>query len=92
MRTPLIILLTLFSLLSQWLWLEHNYHEHDSGEVCEICLIGQAQSHAAIPPALHLPAALPEQFSQPLQPLQIVEQPHGRQNIRAPPAPSNPTC
>lgn len=89
MRTPLLILLTLFSLLSQWAWIEHAYHGHDSGEICEICLIGQAQTHGAMPAALQLPSALPERFEQPLLTQQILEQPSKRQNIRAPPFLSN---
>ena len=91
MRKPLIILLTLFSLLTQWAWVEHIYHDHDAGEMCEVCLIGQAQSHAAIPPALQLPPALPEQFEQVLRTWQPQEQHREHQNIRAPPV-SNTRC
>jgi hypothetical protein len=92
MRTPLIILLTLISLVSQWAWLEHAYHEHDPDEACEICLIGQAQAHAATSPAPKLPAAPADQFAQPLLTLRIIERTPGRQTIRAPHFLSNTHC
>jgi hypothetical protein len=92
MRKPLIILLTLLSLLSQWAWVEHAYHEHDAGEVCKICLLGHAQSHAVLPTTLTLPTPYPEHFDQPRSTPQAVTRTFTRQNIRAPPVFSNPSC
>jgi hypothetical protein len=45
-------LLALCLLLSQAGWLDHLYHQHDMNhdEVCEHCLIGNAQDHAVIGP------------------------------------------
>ena len=45
MRHPLISLLVMLLLLSQWGWVEHGYHEHEENEVCEVCL--SASGHAA---------------------------------------------
>lgn len=92
MRKPLIILLTLLSLLSQWAWVEHAYHEHDAGEICEICLLGHAQAHAAVPSTLPLTASYPEHFERPQHSRQAARPAFTRQNIRAPPVFSNPSC
>ncbi|MEN8170751.1 MAG: hypothetical protein ABFS08_11070 [Pseudomonadota bacterium] len=45
MRRPLISLLVMLLLLSQWGGAEHAYHEHEENEVCEVCL--SASGHAA---------------------------------------------
>ncbi|MES9926366.1 MAG: hypothetical protein ABW152_20000 [Candidatus Thiodiazotropha endolucinida] len=36
-------------LIAQAGWLDHLYHQHDLNhdEVCELCLVGHAQEHAA---------------------------------------------
>lgn len=41
--------LALCLLMAQAGWLEHLYHQHDLNhdEVCEFCLVGHAQDHAA---------------------------------------------
>lgn len=55
MRQSLITLLAVITLLSQWAWLEHGYHDHDAGEVCEVCV--SASGHVAVTPtAPQLPA------------------------------------
>jgi len=44
--------LTIFALillLGQWGNIDHAYHEHDSGEVCDFCLSAQALDHAITP-------------------------------------------
>ena len=46
MRQTLITLLLLVTLLSQWGLIEHGYHSHDPGEVCEVCV--SASGHVAI--------------------------------------------
>ncbi|MCW8829158.1 MAG: hypothetical protein OQK94_08890 [Gammaproteobacteria bacterium] len=48
MRQHLITLLAVITLLSQWGWLEHDYHEHDAGQVCEVCV--SAAGHVAVIP------------------------------------------
>lgn len=53
MRHRLITLLAVITLLSQWGWLEHGYHDHDSGEVCELCV--SVAGHVAIPPGTAQP-------------------------------------
>lgn len=41
-----LIFLTLFLLLGQLGSLDHVYHEHESGEVCDYCLGAQSLDHA----------------------------------------------
>ena len=41
-----ITILVLVRLLSQWGGLEHDYHVHDSSDVCDYCLGAQALDHA----------------------------------------------
>jgi len=41
-----LIFLTLFLLLGQWSSLEHDYHDHESGEICDYCLNAQPLDHA----------------------------------------------
>ena len=53
MRHYLFILLAVITLLSQWVLVEHAYHEHDSGEVCAVCLVASTHDHAITP---NLPA------------------------------------
>lgn len=48
MRRSLITLLIAITLLSQWGWVEHGYHSHDSGDVCEVCV--NASGHVAVMP------------------------------------------
>ena len=48
MRRSLITLLIAITLLSQWGWVEHGYHSHDSGDVCEVCV--NASGHVALMP------------------------------------------
>ncbi len=56
MRRLLITLLAVVTLLSQWGWLEHGYHEHDPGEVCEVCLSANGHGQAITPSLPALPA------------------------------------
>lgn len=37
-RRALLITLAVLLIAAQWAVLEHDYHEHDHGEVCEICV------------------------------------------------------
>ena len=46
MRHILITLLLVLTLLSQWSWVEHGYHEHEEGEICELCI--NASGNAAL--------------------------------------------
>jgi len=50
MRQTLITLLFVITLLSQWGWLEHGYHNHDASEVCELCV--SASGHVAVTPSI----------------------------------------
>lgn len=58
MRRALITLLVVITLLAQWGWLEHDYHEHLSDEVCEVCV--STAGHVAIPPSAPRPPILAE--------------------------------
>jgi cation diffusion facilitator CzcD-associated flavoprotein CzcO len=49
MRRHLITLLAVITLLSQWGWLEHGYHQHDPDEVCEVCV--SASGHVGLTPS-----------------------------------------
>ncbi len=40
------IILTAFLLLSQWGSIEHLYHAHKAGEVCDYCISAQSLDHA----------------------------------------------
>jgi hypothetical protein len=55
MRQLLLTLLAVITLLSQWGWVEHAYHEHDPGEICAVCLTGNAHDHALTPSLPQLP-------------------------------------
>ncbi|MCU7803913.1 MAG: hypothetical protein KZQ82_17200 [Candidatus Thiodiazotropha sp. (ex Lucinoma annulata)] len=44
-----LTLLALLILISQGLWADHLYHEHDQGEVCEVCLVAHSQDHFVAP-------------------------------------------
>lgn len=46
MKSRLLIILSLLVLLGQISSLEHQYHEHDSNEPCELCIIGSHLDHA----------------------------------------------
>ena len=58
MRRTLITLLVVITLLSQWGWVEHAYHEHLPDEVCEVCV--SASGHVAVPPSVPLLPGLGE--------------------------------
>jgi hypothetical protein len=49
MRQTLITLLAIITLLSQWGWVEHDYHHHTSDDVCEVCI--SASGHVAVLPS-----------------------------------------
>lgn len=40
------IILTAFLLLSQWGSIDHVYHAHKAGEVCDYCISAQSLDHA----------------------------------------------
>lgn len=42
------IILTVTLLLSQWGSIDHAYHAHKSGEVCDYCIGAQSLDHAVI--------------------------------------------
>lgn len=44
-----ITLFALIILLGQWGGIDHAYHEHDTGEVCDFCLSAQALDNAITP-------------------------------------------
>ncbi|MCW8919361.1 MAG: hypothetical protein OQL08_11185 [Gammaproteobacteria bacterium] len=67
MRHSLITLLAVITLLSQWGWLEHGYHDHESGEVCELCV--SAAGHVAILPGTTQPLPLTHTSLEPPTPL-----------------------
>jgi hypothetical protein len=50
MHRTLITLLAVITLLSQWGWVEHAYHEHHANEVCEVCV--SASGHVAVMPTI----------------------------------------
>lgn len=86
MRRFLLTALTLVTLLSQWGWLEHAYHDHDAGERCEFCLSSASQHDHAITAssASQLPVIVHNFIAPPL----ILSQPvltNGSIRIRAPP-------
>lgn len=41
-----IIALTITLLLSQWGTIDHVYHEHTAGEVCDFCISAKSFDHA----------------------------------------------
>lgn len=55
MRNYLLTLLAVITLLSQWGVVEHAYHDHDSGEVCVVCLTASNHDHAITPSLPALP-------------------------------------
>jgi len=46
MKRRHFIILTAFLLLSQWGSIDHVYHAHKAGEVCDYCISGQSLDHA----------------------------------------------
>jgi len=42
------IFITLFLILGQWSSLEHVYHDHTAGEVCDYCLSIKPLEHIAV--------------------------------------------
>jgi len=48
MKRRILIILALLVLFGQWANLEHAYHEHTHGEICEYCLSAQPFDHAAV--------------------------------------------
>jgi len=48
MKKRILIILTLLVLFGQWANLEHAYHEHSHGEICEYCLSAQPLDHAVV--------------------------------------------
>lgn len=42
-----LIILTVTLLLSQWGAIDHFYHEHTAGEVCNYCISAESLDHAA---------------------------------------------
>ena len=86
MRRFLLTALTLVTLLSQWGWLEHAYHEHDAGGFCGFCLSSASQHNHAITAssATQLPVIVNNFVATPL----ILSQPvltNASFQIRAPP-------
>lgn len=64
MRRTLITLLAVVTLLSQWGWVEHGYHDHDANEVCAACV--SAAGHVAVPSStLQLPVTYGCSFDAP---------------------------
>lgn len=41
-----LIILTLSLLLSQWGAIDHVYHDHTAGEVCDYCVTSKSLDHA----------------------------------------------
>lgn len=41
-----LIVLTVSLLLSQWGTIDHVYHEHTAGEVCDFCISAKSFDHA----------------------------------------------
>lgn len=73
MHRYLITLLAVITLLSQWGWVEHAYHAHDNGEVCEVCLAANALEHTINPSLPLLPSIAVFVVSEPL-PQQLLAQ------------------
>ena len=85
MRQLLLTLLAVITLLSQWGWVEHAYHNHDPGKICEVCLSANAHGHALTPSLPQLPTVSGFIISQ--QPLQqaLVQRSVRYYPTRAPP-------
>lgn len=85
MRHYLLTLLAVITLLSQWGWVEHAYHDHDHNEVCEVCLNASTHDHALTTslPSPHAEAsfAISEQLSTQL----LAQRPVRYYASRAPP-------
>ncbi|MCU7852147.1 MAG: hypothetical protein KZQ80_08030 [Candidatus Thiodiazotropha sp. (ex Monitilora ramsayi)] len=54
MKKIRLTLLALVVLISQGLWVDHLYHDHDQDEVCEDCLVAHSQDHFVAPSLLSL--------------------------------------
>lgn len=48
MKRLFLTLLALFIILSQQGSLEHAYHDHEAGEVCDYCLSSKSLDHIAV--------------------------------------------
>lgn len=48
MNRQLIIVLTLFLVLTQWGSLEHAYHDHSAGEACDYCSTSKSLDHIVL--------------------------------------------
>lgn len=72
-------------LLGQWGSLDHAYHQHDTGEVCDYCISSQALDHAIAPITLLVLTPSFEDF-QPEQTEHQIANSHVRHyTVRAPP-------
>lgn len=47
MKNLHLIIFTITLLLSQWGAIDHVYHEHTAGEVCDYCVTAKSFDHAA---------------------------------------------
>lgn len=47
-----LIILTATLLLSQWGTIDHVYHEHTAGEVCDYCVSAKSFDHASLSSSL----------------------------------------
>lgn len=86
MRKRWLTISLLAFLVSQGLWLEHLYHEHNSDEICEVCLYAPGHDHTL---TLTLPVIASDScFKQEQVPLTSVEVTDlfSYQQIRAPPS------
>ncbi|MCU7806356.1 MAG: hypothetical protein KZQ73_00570 [Candidatus Thiodiazotropha sp. (ex Semelilucina semeliformis)] len=88
MKKSLLTLLALVVLISQGLWVDHLYHDHDQDEVCEVCLVAHSQDHFVAPSLLSLSINRVFSDRQAGSPEELIALAANFCRIRAPPATS----
>ena len=80
-----LIILTLTLLLSQWGAIDHVYHEHVAGDVCDYCVSGKSFDHAVISSSLSPLVTKQTQQAEILAQASIAKSVSRNYRVRAPP-------
>ena len=80
-----LIILTITLLLSQWGTIDHVYHEHTAGDVCDYCVSAKSFDHAATSSFQTTPVIKQTQQAETLAQASTSQSVTRYYNVRAPP-------